>query len=128
MLAQIIPGKKNPKQIPLPTLKDPFNVDDDANEVIDKILLNIKDYYDCHSTVIDPNLQDHHFVDIDVMKLGDKYVKKGELTLQLWMHEDVPTASHISEDELNTIDGMIHNKKSVQAYSMAVEVLEQSTR
>ncbi|KAF8514687.1 kinase-like domain-containing protein [Hysterangium stoloniferum] len=81
-----------------------------------------------------PNLQDHHFVDIDVMKLGgksigewwadlinrdflsDKDVKKGELTLQLRLHEDVPTASHISEDGLNTIGGMNYNKKLVQAY------------
>ncbi|KAF8509533.1 hypothetical protein BU17DRAFT_70418 [Hysterangium stoloniferum] len=91
--------------IPLPTLKDPFNVHDDANEGIDKILSNIQNYYNHHSNC--DRVCDFHCY---------KDVKKGELTLQLQLHEDVPTASHISKDELNTIGGINYNKKSVQAY------------
>ncbi|KAF8524426.1 hypothetical protein BU17DRAFT_63408, partial [Hysterangium stoloniferum] len=42
----IIPGKNKPVQISLPMQKEPFDVQDDANEVIDKILSNGKNYYD----------------------------------------------------------------------------------
>ncbi|KAF8523944.1 hypothetical protein BU17DRAFT_63583 [Hysterangium stoloniferum] len=123
-LAQIILGKNKPVQISLPMQKEPFDVQDDANEVIDKILSNGKSYYDHHSNhdikliwdrervifvvVNRTNSQDHNFVDVDVIKLGGKgigewqtdlinqdflsvkYIKKNDLTLQLWLHEDVP--------------------------------------
>ncbi|KAF8501225.1 hypothetical protein BU17DRAFT_72029 [Hysterangium stoloniferum] len=145
-LAQIIPGKNKPVQISLPMQKEPFDVQDDANEVIDKILSNGKNYYDHYSNcdikliwdqervifvvVNGTNLQDHNFVDVDVIKLGGKSigewwtdlinrdflsvkdVKKNDLTLQLRLHEDVPI---ISDEELNTSGRMDNNKKITRA-------------
>ncbi|KAF8497305.1 hypothetical protein BU17DRAFT_72413 [Hysterangium stoloniferum] len=97
-LAQIIPGKNKPVQISLPMQKEPFDVQDDANEVIDKILERV-----IFIVVNGTNLQDDNFVDVDVIKLGGKSivkdVKKNDLTLQLRLHEDVPI---ISDEELNT--------------------------
>ncbi|KAF8511667.1 hypothetical protein BU17DRAFT_69547 [Hysterangium stoloniferum] len=81
---EIILGKNKPVQISLPMQKEPFDVQDDANEVIDKILSNGKNYYDHYSNcdikliwdrervifivVNGTNLQDHNFVDVDVIK------------------------------------------------------------
>ncbi|KAF8501226.1 hypothetical protein BU17DRAFT_72030 [Hysterangium stoloniferum] len=130
---EIIPGKNKPVQISLPMQKEPFDVQDDANEVIDKILSNGKSYYDHYSNrdikfiwdrervifvvVNGTNLQDHNFVDVDVIKLGGKIkdIKKNDLTLQLQLHEDVPI---ISDEELNASGRMDDNKKITRAYGI----------